>query len=157
MKRLMFPLVAVAALLGVSPAYAQLLESRAISLEAAKKMAAAAEAEARKHGWNVAVAVVDASGGLILFQRLDETQPASLDIAIQKARTAARFKRPTKALEDAVAAGRTAILALEGVLPLEGGVPVMVDGKVIGAVGVSGVTSQQDAQVAQAAVAALRR
>lgn len=153
----MFPLVAVAALLGVSPAYAQLLESRAISLEAAKKMAAAAEAEAWKNGWNVAVAVVDASGGLILFHRLDETQPASLDIAIQKARTAARFKRPTKALEDAVAAGRTAILALEGVLPLEGGVPVMVDGKVIGAVGVSGVTSQQDAQVAQAAVAALRR
>jgi glc operon protein GlcG len=156
-KRITLALVAVAALLGASPARTQLLESRAISLEAAKRMAAAAEAEARKNNWNVAVAVVDASGGLILFHRLDETQPASWDIAIQKARTAARFKRPTKALEDAVAGGRTAILALEGVLPLEGGIPVVVDGKVIGAVGVSGVTSQQDAQVAQAAVAALPR
>jgi glc operon protein GlcG len=149
--------LALLAGLGVSPAPAQLLQTNTLSLEAAKSMAAAAEVEARKNNWNVAVAIVDASGGLILFHRLDETQPASLDIALQKARTAARFKRPTKALEDAVAGGRTVLLAIEGLLPLEGGLPIIVDGKVIGAVGVSGVTSQQDAQVAQAAITALRR
>lgn len=157
MTRLTLALLTLLGLLGSAPAGAQLLQTRAISLDAAKSMAAAAEAEARRHGWNVAVAIVDASGGLILFHRLDETQPASLDIAVQKARTAARFRRPTKALEDAVAGGRTALLAVEGLLPLEGGLPVVVDGKVIGAVGVSGVTSQQDAQVAQAALAALSR
>ena len=82
------------------------------------------------------------------LQKLDETQVGSIDIAIAKARTAARMKRPTKALEDAVAGGRTVMLAVDGLMPLEGGVPVTVGGRIIGAVGVSGVTSQQDAQVA---------
>jgi glc operon protein GlcG len=144
-------------LFAVPAADAQLSTTHVISLQAAKTMAAAAEAEARKNNWNVAIAIVDASGGLIHFQRLDETQPASLDIAIQKARTAARFKRPTKALEDAVAGGRTMLLAVEGVLPLEGGLPIVVDGKTIGAMGVSGVTSQQDAVVARAGIDALVR
>lgn len=157
MIKLVLASLALLAVIGSSPAGAQLLHTKALSLEAAKRMAAAAEAEARENSWNVAVAIVDASGGLILFHRLDETQPASLDIAIQKARTAARFKRPTKALEDAVAGGRTVLLAVDGLLPLEGGLPIIVDGKVIGAVGVSGVTSRQDAQVAQAAIAALPR
>lgn len=136
---------------------AQLLQTQTVSLEAAQRMAAAAEAEARRNGWPVAIAIVDAHGGLIHFQRLDGTQAASLDIALGKARTAARFRRSTKALEDAVAGGRTVLLSVEGILPLEGGVPITVDGEVIGAIGVSGVTSQQDAQVAEAGVAALGR
>lgn len=123
-----------------------------ITLEAAKKMAAAAEAEARKNGWNVAIAIVDASGGLILFQKLDETQPGSIAVAQGKARAAALFKRPSKAMEEAIAGGKLAFLAVEGIVPMQGGLPVIVEGKVIGAVGVSGVTSAQDEQVAQAAV-----
>lgn len=126
-----------------------------ITLEAAKTMVAAGEAEARKNGWNVAITVVDASGALILFQKLDDTQPGSIAISQGKARTAALFKRPTKVLEDLVAGGKTAFLAVESMLPVQGGLPVVVDGKVIGAVGVSGVTSAQDEQVAAAAVAAL--
>ena len=126
-----------------------------ITLEAAKKMLAAAEAEARKNNWNVAIAIVDAGGSLILFQKLDDTQLGSVNIAIGKARTAVNFKRPTKALEDIVAGGRSVFIALEGITPLQGGLPVMVDGKLIGAVGVSGVMSAQDEQVAQAANSAL--
>jgi uncharacterized protein GlcG (DUF336 family) len=134
---------------------AQLADRKIITLEGAKRILAAAETEARKNNWNVAIAVVDESGNLIAFQKLDDTQVGSIDIAIGKARTAARMKRPTKALEDAVAGGRTVMLAVEGIVPLEGGVPVTVDGRIIGAVGVSGVTSQQDAQVASAGAAAL--
>src|SRR6185436_18010822 len=109
-----------------------------ITLEAAKKMAAAGEVEARKNGWNVAIAIVDAGGGLILFQKLDDTQPGSIAVSQGKARTAALFKRPTKAMEDAIAAGKQAFLAIDGVVPIQGGLPVVVDDKVIGAVGVSG-------------------
>lgn len=126
-----------------------------ITLEAAKKMAVAGEAEARKNGWNVAIAVVDASGGLILFHKLDETQPGSIAVAQAKARTAALFKRPSKALEDAIAAGKQGFLSVEGIVPIQGGLPVIVEDKVIGAVGVSGVTSPQDEQVALAALGGL--
>jgi glc operon protein GlcG len=126
-----------------------------ITLEAAKQMAAAGEAEARKNGWNVAIAVVDASGGLILFHKLDETQAGSIAVAQGKARAAALFRRPSKALEEAIAGGKLPFLSVEGIVPMQGGVPVVVEGKVIGAVGVSGVTSAQDEQVAQAALAAL--
>ena len=139
-----------------SATQAQMLDAKVISLDAARTIAAAAEAEAKKQGWTVAIAVVDLSGGLILFHRFDDVQAASLDLAIAKARTSARFKRPTKALSDAIAAGRMALLAAEGYLPLEGGVPVTVGGKVVGAVGVSGVTSEQDAVVAQAGANAIR-
>src|SRR5438270_494950 len=118
-------------------------------------MAATGEAEARKNGWNVAIAIVDANGGLILFQKLDETQPGSIAVAQAKARTAALFKRSTKAMEEAVAAGKLAFLAVEGILPMQGGLPVVVEGKVIGAVGVSGVTSAQDEQIADAALRGL--
>jgi glc operon protein GlcG len=137
------------------PAAAQTADRKVITLDGAKAILAAAEAEAAKNKWTVAIAVVDESGNLIAFHKIDDTQVGSVDIAIGKARTAARMKRPTKALEDAVAGGRTVMLAVEGITPLEGGVPVMLDGRVIGAVGVSGVTSQQDAQVAQAGAAAL--
>lgn len=126
-----------------------------ITLEAAKKMAAAGEAEARKNGWNVAIAIVDASGGLILFHKLDETQPGSIAVAQGKARTAALFKRPTKAMEEAIAGGKMGFLAMDGVIPVQGGLPIVVEDKVIGAVGVSGVTSAQDEQVAMAALAAI--
>ena len=139
-----------------SAARAQMLDAKVISLDAAKAIVAAAEAEARKRGWTVAIAVVDVSGGLILFHRFDDVQAASLDLAIAKTRTSARFKRPTKALSDAIAAGRLALLAANSYLPLEGGVPVIVGGKVVGAVGVSGVTSEQDAVVAQAGADAIR-
>lgn len=126
-----------------------------ITLEAARKMIAAGEAEARKNNWNVAISVVDANGDLIAFVKIDETQPGSIAISQGKARTAALFKRPTKALEEMIANGKTAFVAIEGITPVQGGVPVVVEGKVIGAVGVSGVTSAQDEQVATAALGVL--
>jgi glc operon protein GlcG len=149
--------VALALVGGVATAHAQTADRKVITLDGAKAILAAAEAEALKNKWTVAIAVVDESGNLIAFHKLDDTQVGSIDIAIGKARTAARMKRPTKALEDAVAGGRTVMLAIDGLTPLEGGVPVMLGGRVIGAVGVSGVTSQQDAQVAQAGVTALKQ
>ena len=127
-----------------------------ITLEDAKKAMTAAEAEARKNNWAVAIAIVDAGANLILFEKIDDTQLGSVNIAIGKAKTALNFKRPTKALEDLVAGGRQVFLALEGITPLQGGLPVVADGKVIGAVGVSGVMSSQDEQVAQAAVNVLQ-
>ena len=129
--------------------------SKFITLEAAKKMVAAAEAEAMKNGWNVAITIVGANGELILFHKLDETQPGSIAVSQGKARTSAMFKRPTKAMEEMIAGGKTAFLAVEGIVPIQGGLPVIAEGKVIGAIGVSGVTSAQDEQVAAAALAAL--
>lgn len=119
-----------------------------IPVEHARKAAAAAVAEAHKNGWTVAVAVVDPAGELVFFERMDSTQMASVLVSQEKARTAARFKRPSKAFEDAVAGGRTAIMALPGVTPVEGGVPIVIDNKIVGAIGVSGATSPQDAQCA---------
>jgi glc operon protein GlcG len=127
-----------------------------ITLDDAKKAMTAAEAEARKNNWNVAIAILDAGGHLILFQRMDDTQIGSVNIAIGKAKTAVSFKRATKAMEDIIAGGRIAFLAVEGLTPLQGGLPVVVDDKVIGSVGVSGVQSSQDEQVAQAAVNVLQ-
>ena len=129
--------------------------SKFITLEAAKKMVAAGEAEAVKNGWNVAITIVGANGELILFHKLDETQPGSIAVSQGKARTSAHFKRPTKAMEEMIAGGKTAFLAVEGIVPIQGGLPVIADGKVIGAIGVSGVTSAQDEQIAAAALAAL--
>jgi uncharacterized protein GlcG (DUF336 family) len=129
--------------------------SKFITLEAAKKMVAAGEAEAMKNGWSVAITIVGANGELILFHKLDETQPGSIAVSQGKARTSAMFKRPTKAMEEMIAGGKTAFLAVEGIVPIQGGLPVIAEGKVIGAIGVSGVTSAQDEQVAAAALAAL--
>jgi uncharacterized protein GlcG (DUF336 family) len=134
---------------------APLLDAKVLTLEAAKLMMEAAHAEAARNNWNVVIAIVDAGGELIMLHRRDGTQAGSVEIARGKARTAVRFQRPTKALEEAVAGGRLVFLAVEGMLPMEGGVPLVVGGRVIGAVGVSGVTPQQDAQVAQAGVNAL--
>ncbi len=132
------------------PAAAQLLDKKTISLAEAKKIAAASEAEARKNNWNVVIAVVDDGGHVIYLQRMDETQVGSVAFAIGKAKTSLYYKRPTKALEDAVAGGRNVVMTFPDALPVEGGVPVSSGGKIIGAVGVSGVTSQQDAQIAKA-------
>jgi glc operon protein GlcG len=128
-----------------------------ITLEDAKAAMAAAEAEARKNNWNVAIAILDAGASLIMFQKLDDTQLGSVNVAMGKAKTAVNFRRPTKALEDMIAGGRQVFLAVEGITPLQGGLPVIVDGKLIGAVGVSGVLSSQDEQVAQAAVNVLQK
>jgi uncharacterized protein GlcG (DUF336 family) len=149
--------VSLAALLLAGSMAAQLATRRALTLEAAKQIAAAAEAEAAKNKWNVVIAIVDEGGHLIYLQRMDETQVGSVQVAQEKARTAVFFKRPSKALEDAVAGGRNAVLRLPGALPIEGGLPLTAEGKVIGAIGVSGVTSQQDGQIAAAGVAALAK
>ncbi len=127
-----------------------------ITLEQAKKAVAAAEAEATKNNWAVAIFVVDSGGNMVMMQRLPNTQIASLDIAHGKATSANNFRRPTKALEDAVAGGGAGLrlLALQNVTPLEGGELILQDGKIIGAIGVSGVLSSQDAQVARAGAAA---
>jgi glc operon protein GlcG len=123
-----------------------------ISLENAKKAAAPAMAEAAKNGWNMAVAIVDPAGNLVYYEKMDNTQLGSANVAIDKARSAALFKRPTKAFQDALAAGGDAvrILSLKGAVPVEGGIPLVVDGKIVGAIGVSGATSAQDAQCAKA-------
>ena len=122
-----------------------------INIEQAKKAMVAAEAEARKNNWQVVISIVDTGGHLVMLQRL-EAQNASVDIATGKARTAVNFRRPTKALEDSMAAGGSTlrILAVPGVMPLQGGVPIVVDGKIIGGIGVSGVTAPQDEVVAKA-------
>ncbi len=124
----------------------------AISVENAKKAAAPALAEAAKNKWTVAVAIVGPGGTLIYYEKMDNTQLGSAEVAIEKARTAARFKRPTKAFQDALAAGGDGlrILALKGVTAVEGGIPLVMDGKIVGAIGVSGATSAQDAQCAKA-------
>ncbi len=134
---------------------AQMVEKKALSLAAAKSIAAAAEAEALKNKWNVVIVVVDEGGQMIYLQRMDGTQYGSVDVAIKKARTSSAFKRPTKVFEDAIAGGRNAIIALEGALPLEGGLPLTYQGQIVGAIGVSGVTSQQDGQIAKAGVESL--
>jgi uncharacterized protein GlcG (DUF336 family) len=139
----------------VTAAQAQLSDRKALTLEAAMKIAAAAEAEATKNNWNVSIAIVDEGGHLVLLHKRDNTQYGSIDISIQKAQTAAGFKRATKVFEDAIAGGRTAILGIEQVLPLEGGVPLVFNGQIVGAIGVSGVTSQQDGVVAKAGADAL--
>jgi uncharacterized protein GlcG (DUF336 family) len=130
----------------------------AIGLDQAKKAAAAAEAEARKNGWPMAIVVVDSGGNLVLLERMDNTQLGSIEVARQKAYTAAAFRRPTKVFQDLIAQGgaNLRLLTLGGASLIEGGIPIMADGKVIGAIGVSGGTSQQDAQVAQAGVDALK-
>ncbi len=119
-----------------------------LTLSVAKKIAAAAEAEATRRGSTVVIAIVDDGGHLILLQRLDDTQVASVEVGIGKARTAAIFRRPSKVFEDQVKNGRVAALALPGATPLQGGVPILVDGKVVGAIGVSGNTPQEDEDIA---------
>ncbi len=129
-----------------------------ISLENAKKAAAPALAEARKNNWTMVVAIVDAAGDLVYYEKMDNTQLGSSQVAIGKARSAVRFKRPTKAFQDAVAAGGAGVrmLGLEGAVPLEGGIPIVMDGKIVGAIGVSGDSSDHDGICAKAGADALK-
>jgi uncharacterized protein GlcG (DUF336 family) len=127
-----------------------------LSLDEAKTIAAAAVAEAAKNGWTVVVAIVDDGAHLMYLERMDGTQKASSVIAVEKAKTAILFKRPSLALENAVAGGRLAILSLPGVTPVEGGLPIVAEGEFAGAVGVSGMQSAQDGIVAAAGLAALK-
>lgn len=130
-----------------------MLTKTILTLEDAKHIAGAAEAEARANNWNVVIAVVDDGGHLLYLQRSHDTQFGSIDTAIMKAHAAVAFLRPTKSSEDAVLSGRLIHLALPGVIPAEGGVPVLVNNVVIGGIGVSGVRSFQDGQIALAGVA----
>jgi glc operon protein GlcG len=130
-----------------------------ITLDQAKRAMAAAELEAAKNSWQVAVTILDSGGNLVMFHKVDNTQLASISASEGKASTALRFKRPSKALDDAIAAGGAGLrlLAVKDITPLEGGLPILVDGKIIGAIGVSGALSSQDAQVAKAGADALGR
>lgn len=152
-------LAAACSLLMAAPAWAQTGPApygAPITIEQAKKAMVAAEAEARKNNWQVVISIVDSGGHLVALERLD-AQTASVDISIGKATTAASFRRPSKALEDSMAPGGSAlrILGVRSATPLQGGVPIVVDGKIIGAIGVSGVLAAQDEQVAMAGAAAL--
>jgi glc operon protein GlcG len=132
-----------------------MLTRKTLALADAKRIAAAASAKAQAEGWTVVIAIHDAGGHLLYLERADGTQLGSAIVAQEKSRTALLFKRPTKAMEDIVLSGRTNMMSLPGLTPVEGGLPVLVDGEVVGSIGVSGVQSSQDGQVAAAGVAAL--
>ncbi len=156
MKRFLFAAVAGAlsfAAQAQMPSYGP-----SINLEQAKKAIAAGQVEARKNGWPVAIAILDPAGLLVAFEKLDDTQSASMDIAIDKGRAAAIYRRSTKVLQDAVAGGGAGLrfLNLRAVSTVEGGLPIVVNGKVIGGIGVSGVNSDQDGMVAKAGADALK-
>jgi glc operon protein GlcG len=146
--------IAILLTVGTTSAFAQMPNPYGMSIatETAKKAAAAALAEARKNSWTMAAAIVDTAGDLVYFEKVDGTQAASTMIALDKARSAVRFKRPTKELQDTLAGGGAGLrmLALQGAVPVEGGIPLLVDGKIVGAIGVSGGTSPQDGQCAKA-------
>jgi glc operon protein GlcG len=140
--------------LAVTPAFAQLPNpyGASINLDQAKKIAALSVAEAAKNNWKMAIAVVDVAGDLVYFEKMDGTQVASVNIAQDKARSAVRFKRPTKAMQDVLAQGGAGVrfLALQGAIPVEGGLPIVMDGKIVGAIGASGGSSDQDGLTAKA-------
>ena len=151
----LLPAIIFPTLLVNAPAVrAELPVKRVITLNVAKKIAAAAEAEAHRRHLTAVIVVVYDGGHPLLLHRLDNTQVASVEVGIGKARTAAIFRRPSKDFEDQIKEGRVAALALPGVTPLQGGVPIILDGKVIGAIGVSGESPQDDEDVAKAGAAA---
>ena len=149
MKRIQILTVALLLSMTAIAAKAQLPVKQVLTLDVAKKIAAAAEAEAKKRGATVVIAVVDDGGYLLVLERLDDTQVASVDVGIAKARTAAIFRRPSKVFEDQIKNGRVAALALVGATPLQGGIPIVIEGKVIGAIGVSGNSPQEDEDIAK--------
>ena len=135
---------------------AQLADRKVLTLEAAKAVLAAAEAEARKNNWTLSIAVVDSHGELLAFERMDEAAFTTIAIAQGKATTAARYKRTTKNIDSTVTAGRVQMMAFPGVMPVEGGVPIIINGRVVGGVGASGARSSEDAQVAMTGAAAVK-
>jgi uncharacterized protein GlcG (DUF336 family) len=142
-----------------APSAATLPYGPPITLDQAKRAMAAAELEAAKNSWQVAITILDSGGNMIMFHRVDNAQLSATTVSEGKARTALEFKRPSKALDDAIAAGGAGmrLLALKNITPIEGGLPVVVDGRIIGAIGVSGSLSSQDDQVAKAGADALNR
>jgi uncharacterized protein GlcG (DUF336 family) len=157
-----FALVCAFALSAV-PALAQSLTAPAppygppITLEQAKRVMAAAELEAAKNSWQVAITILDSGGNLIMFHRIDNSQLSAITVSEGKARTALEFKLPSKALDDAIARGGPGmrLLALKNITPIEGGLPIVIDGRIIGAIGVSGSVSSHDQQIARAGINAL--
>jgi uncharacterized protein GlcG (DUF336 family) len=158
MQTIVAAVVAVASTAAVALAQAPIMYGPSITADTAKKVAAPAVAEAKKNNWAMAVAIVDTAGDLVYFERMDDTQVGSVDIAIDKARSAARFKRPTKVFQDGLAAGGAGLrlLGLKGAVPVDGGVPLTAGGKIVGAIGCSGGTSEQDGQCAQAGAGTLK-
>lgn len=154
MKPIVLNLLAALALILPNAAMAQLLEKKVLTLEAAEKIASAAQVEAKKRNATVVIVVVDDGGYPLIIKRLDDTQVASVDVGIGKARTAAIFRRPSRDFEEQIKNGRVASLVLPGATPLQGGLPLAVDGKTIGAIGVSGNTPQEDEDIALAGVKA---
>jgi uncharacterized protein GlcG (DUF336 family) len=154
-------LLALSVTLAVIPSRAQSADvpyGAPIALAEAKRVLAAAQAEALKNKWSVCIAIVDGGGHLVAFERMDTTQYASVQVALDKAQTAAGFRRPSKAFQDMVAAGGEGlrVLKLSGGTPIEGGLPLVAGGRIVGAIGVSGVTSAQDGQIAAAGAAVLK-
>ncbi|MBI3714385.1 MAG: heme-binding protein [Betaproteobacteria bacterium] len=147
-------------LLSATAAFAQMPNQYGapINLETARKLATAALAEAKKNNWTMAVAVSDINGALVYFEKMDGTQTGSVDVSQGKARSAALFKRPTKVFQDVVAGGGEGlrILALQGAVPIEGGLPILIGDKIVGAIGLSGGTSAQDGLCAKAGLDALK-
>jgi glc operon protein GlcG len=133
----------------------QLTYKKSLTLDLAKHIAAAAHAEAARNGWNMFIAILDDGGNVMYVERMDGAQLGSFDVSIAKGRCAVHFKRPTKAMEDVVAGGRVVVMTLPGAIPVEGGLPLMAEGQLVGGIGVSGGTSPQDGLVAAAAQAAL--
>jgi uncharacterized protein GlcG (DUF336 family) len=152
-----FKHLSLIALAACSLAAADLSSKKGLTLDVAKQIAAAAEAEAKKNNWNVVIAILDDGGNLVYLQRQDETQIGSIDVAIAKGASAVKFKRATKVFEDALVGGRQAILKLPGAIPVEGGLPIIWENRVIGGIGVSGVQSNQDGIIGKAGVDALAR
>jgi uncharacterized protein GlcG (DUF336 family) len=147
-----FVLILAAALSAIFAfdATAEWIEKNGMSLSEARKIAAAAETEARKNNWNVVIAIVDEGGNLVYLERMDESQVGSIGVAVEKAKTAINFKRPTKMFEEALTGGEMSLLSLHGVVMRDGGFPIALGGKIVGAIGVSGATSAQDGRVAKA-------
>lgn len=160
-RKYLSPLIlAMSVLVFASFAFAQMpnLYGAPINAENAKKVAAGALAEAKKNNWTMAVAITDGGGTLVFLEKMDGTQTGSVDVALGKARTAALFKRPTKVFQDVLAAGGDGlrILGLHGAVPIEGGLPLLLDGKIVGAIGMSGGSSAQDGVAAKAGMDALK-
>jgi uncharacterized protein GlcG (DUF336 family) len=155
-------LIALLALsLAGSPGFAQTTPpgyGPPIGIENARKIMAAAEAEAVKNNWAVVIVIIDSGGHVVMLHRRDDVQLSSIEISQGKAKTALMFKRPSKVLDDAISGGGAGLrfLALKDIVPLEGGVPILIDGKIVGAIGVSGVLSAQDSQIARAGIDGLK-
>lgn len=154
MKRLTLSLAIFALFVTGSASAAELATQKVLTLEAAKEIAAAARAYADDKGWNVNIAICDASGDLLYFERKLGVQAGSIDVALLKAESAAKFKRPTKAFSDGIG-GKPGLAMIPGALAIEGGLPLAFEGDFLGSIGVSGVTSEQDGMIAQAGVDAL--